>query len=424
MNRKEVKIYIESSFVEAIEWTFNVYATYSSVRISFVVDKELADFICSSSKDADVFINESFWKRMLVKDFSYEKSISSNFQVEVNGKIDVLGTAFYFLNCLWERSDDFSKDKWGRSSFSSSIWKEFGFKEPFLHVNDMFDDLTKQIKVTAVDKKSSVFLSHDIDAVYSAWKEDGKNALVNLKIFSFARILFLHLINKPTWFNFEKIVNIERKYNAKSTFYWLVNKDVIKGIGRNADYKLSSLKMQNVFLKLKKLGASIGIHKSISPTTLNEEIIQFPADIKSNRYHYLKFQFEELVKEMNQSSLRMDASLGYADCFGYRNGFSLPFSPFDFNNNCSSNFIEVPLVIMDGTFSRYLNVKGEDAERMIKNFISAHDKNAVISILWHNSHFTNFKYKGYPQVYEGVLKYLQDEKIETLSDNELIQKFS
>ncbi len=419
--KKKVKIFIESPFREGVEWVFSILSQYADVKFSFVAQKKEADFSCGEI-DSDIYLLDDFWNKMRKNEFSYKLVLSDNFCVEKEKK-DSFATAFYFLNCLWERTNDFKVDKWGRSSFSSSIWSSFGYEKPFLQVNNMFDVILNELNIKRPQKKANVFISHDIDAVYSAWKEDGKSALIQLKPLAFTKIIFRHVFAQPTWFNFKEIVQLERKYNASSTFFWLVNQDVFPGIGKNADYDIHSSKMRYELENLKNEGATIGIHKSISASSLSEEVESFPVRIDSNRYHYLKYRFEDLITEVNESTVKLDASLGYADMYGYRNGYSLPFSPFDFKRNKKANFIEVPLVLMDGTFSRYLNCTGEEAKNRIQTFIEENSENAVVSILWHNSHFTNYKYKDYPEVFENTLNYLDKKSIKSVSPSELIEKY-
>ncbi|MBL4862288.1 MAG: hypothetical protein JKY09_04620 [Crocinitomicaceae bacterium] len=404
---------------KAVKWTWSVFAQYAHARIEFVSEKG-SDIIEIGYSDRDnVQLSQEFWRKLDVSDFS-----SSSFDSELMEKNgDLLGTAFYFLNCLWERDVNREKDHWGRSEFSTSIWKEFGHHKPFDHVNRMFARLASQLGIEIPKRKSSVFLSHDIDAVYSAWQEDGKVALKQGKIGSFVKGLKDHMMGKPAWFNFEEIVKLEKKYDARSTFFWIATDKKIPGVGKNADYNVRSSMMKEVIQKLSNAGASQGIHKSIDSTSLSEEVDSIGMKVDSNRYHYLKFNFKELINEVNESGLKMDASLGYAEVYGYRNGYSLPFIPFDLDKNQPANFVEVPLTLMDATFSRYQKIEGGKASELIRSFIDEYETNSVISILWHNTHFTNLKYQGYPKVYEDILEHVKNKGMNTVSPIELIEDY-
>lgn len=423
MSGSLIKVHIDSPYESAVKWTWELFANYSGIDYVYSNEVDQADFCIGANKNCDLLLAPQFWERVFTGNFSFKGLMNKEMLVEIDGSEDLLASCFYFSNCLWERDEDLKKDRWGRCQFENSIWKAYGHNKPFTHVNNIFDDLAKKLNVAQKTQKSSVFLSHDIDAVYSAWQEDGKSALKSLKIISFVKLLFEKVTNKHSWFNFREIVQLEKKYNVKSTFFWLTTREIIPGIGKNADYDVHSEKFIKELDDLEKLGASHGIHKSIASSELKDEVGSFKRNIIANRYHYLRFNFEDLIQELSQSGLKMDASLGYAEVIGFRNGFSLPFSPFNFKTNQKSNFIEVPLTIMDATLSRYQKIGKEEALSQIENFIEENKSNAIISILWHNTHFTNFKYEGYLEVYEGVLNCLKNNQIESISPDLLIRKF-
>jgi hypothetical protein len=418
---KSYRFFLEKDILlpEGVKWVLMVFAQYTHVKIEFVDEKTADSKSIAYSESADIKLSKDFWRNTSKSDFN----TSAFNQDLVLRSGDLLGTAFYFLNCLWERDENRETDHWGRSEFTSSIWKEFAYDRPFCVVNTVFDHLAQKIGVSLPKNDSRLFLSHDIDAVYSAWQEDGKIALKQGKIFTFLKGIVLHFIGRPAWFNFESIANLEKRHRAKSTFFWITSNKKIPGIGKNADYKIDSSRIQKAIEKLRLLGSSHGIHKSIDHTSLKDEVIKMGFEIQSNRYHYLKFAFNNLIDEVNNSGLAMDASLGYAEVHGFRNGYSLPFVPFDLENKASAKFIEVPLVIMDATFSRYHKLSGEEASKIILSFLEENKYNSVVSVLWHNSHFTDLKYQGFPKVYEDILKFTEQNKIKTVSPFELIAEY-
>ena len=400
---------------EAVEWTLNVFAQYTKVNTA----NDGVELTVGYADTSDIKLSKDFWQTIQKKDYSTKRFNSD--LTEIDG--DKLGAAFFFMNCLWERDANRTTDHWGRSEFTGSIWQEFGFKRPFCLVNNLFDELAHALGIPIPEEKSSVFLSHDIDAVNSAWLEDGKVALKKGRLLTFLKEMKNQITGNPAWFNFKEIVDLEKEYGARSTFFWIPTDKAIPGVGKNADYQIKSLKMRTELEELSSMGATHGVHKSIDDSSIKEEVDQLGLDINANRYHYLKFSFDDLITELNASGLKMDASLGYAEVYGFRNGYSLPFIPFDIDNMRSSSFVEVPLAIMDATFSRYQKMDGQKATEEILSFIKEHEKNAVISVLWHNTHFTDLKYEGYPAVYTHILQYLQENEMVSVSPLDIINKY-
>jgi len=312
------------------------------------------------------------------------------------------------------------KDKWGRSELTGSVWEYYGYNEPFLIVNEMFDLILRNLDVALVPGNKSVFLSHDIDVVYGAWLQDGKSAILQGRVYGALRESVNHLLGHPGWFNFEEIAMEELKHGFSSTFFWIPVKGPEKGVGMNADYSLNDPKLSKVISELEEHGFSHGIHKSIAPFKLADELKKLDFKVGANRYHYLKFSFEQLIEEMEGSGLKMDASLGYAEVPGYRNGYSLPFVPYHIKERRPSTFVEVPLCIMDGTFSKYLKLDAKEAKARILKMVEALPDRSVVSILWHNSHFTDYKYRGYGRLYSELLSYLHKQEIECATPSQLI----
>lgn len=416
---KSYRVSIDDSLqcFPAVKSVLLTFSKYMKVSLEFVSTD--GDFSVGIDSNDTFKLDEVFWNRVYSDDFNTREF---NDKLILNSN-DLIGTAFYFLNCLWERDSSRPVDRWGRSEFNNSIWREFGFNAPFNHVNGIFNQMAGIIGIALPKIKSNIYLTHDIDAVYSGWLENGLASVKSFKIGSFFNSLVKHLSGNPEWFNFDQIIDLEKQYNAKSTFYWIVANNKVSGIGKNADYPIHSLKMKAVLEKIEAIEFNNGIHKSLNNVSLKQELIDFNRSIIANRYHYLKFSFQSLIQEMELSGLKLDSSLGYAEKHGYRNGYSLPFVPFNLEENRPSTFLEVPLVLMDATFSRYYRHSNIDATREILQFLDENKLNSTITVLWHNTHFTGAKYLGYKDVYESILKWSNENQIEVLTPEQLIENY-
>lgn len=404
----------ESTYSNEVKWVMNVLSSY--------LDQEL--IYSKEEKSRIIDVNTSFFDAVYANEKLSDTFLNKELEVTFSdGLIDYVSSVFYFLNCLWEREQDAKLDHWGRSEFSGSIWDQYQLKRPISKVNFLFDSWLKQLGIPLPERPSTVFLSHDIDVVYGAYLEDGMDLAKKGRYGQMLKVVKDHFFKGPQWLNFKAIANLELKYGFTSTFYWIPVKGKVEGVGKNADYSLKDKAISDEMNWLKDHGFSHGIHKSIASTSLKEEVDIMGFEILTNRYHYLKFNFDNLKSEMKTAGLLMDTSLGYAEVPGYRNGYSLPYIPFDLKNRTPCNFIEVPLTIMDGTFSKYQKSSGDDALNQIIEFINENDKNSMISILWHNSHFTDYKYKGYPKVYEDVLKFIKEKSLLVVNPKEIIDRY-
>jgi hypothetical protein len=216
----------------------------------------------------------------------------------------------------------------------------------------------------------------------------------------------------------------EDEHSFKSTFFLLVNKGRINSWEVNADYNIQNNKIQSVIRSIDQKGWENGLHKSISTDTLKEEMGKTGFSPVANRYHYLKFTLPALYDNLEESGLALDASLGFAESYGFRNSYGLPFFPFNMQKRKKYSFLEVPLNVMDVTFQKYMKIPREETAAEIIRFFEKNKYNCVLSVLWHNTFFTRYKFQGYLEVYKEVLAYLYESGYSGITTSEIITQYA
>lgn len=335
---------------------------------------------------------------------------------------------FYLVNSLHEYNRDAnSYDNLGRFKYESSIMKDLGIENNIVLNLIKFTvnkNQTLQKSFEIIGHQSYFFLSHDIDSVYGSLTQDGLWAIKNGRMDVIMNLFFNVIISKPSWLNFDLIMKTESEYDFKSTFYWLVNKGKIDSRQTNSDYNISSKRISDSIYNIHNNGFENGLHKSISEEGFQTELLKMPVSVAGNRYHYLKFQLPDAYHKIEEAGLKLDASLGFAEHYGFRNGYGYPFQPYDEKTNRYYNFLEVPLNIMDGTFQRYMDIPVEKTAETIIHFLEKNSRDSLLSILWHNTFFSNYKYSGYLGEYKKILKYLYEMKFQNINQTEIINKFT
>jgi hypothetical protein len=237
------------------------------------------------------------------------------------------------------------------------------------------------------------------------------------------KIIIQLILSKPHWLNIDKILNIHSEHDLKSTFFWIVNKGQTEGGLVNADYNYSSRTIKQQVDLVVKAGFENALHKSVSNESYSSETQKLGFTPFANRNHYLKFNLPQHYKNINSSGIKVDCSLGFAEHFGFRNNYGLPFQPFDIENNKAFDFVEVPLNLMDRTFSNYMKIPVNQVAENCIEFIENNNTNCVISILWHNNFFSSIKYNGYLEAYKKILVYLYESKISSISTKEIYETY-
>ncbi len=413
-------------YSKPLEYILAILAKNTSLTLTFIPEKTNAHLVFDHTDALSVPINIKFFDSLLHKKVFNHEAYFQNAPYLLHPESnhpDWLGTAFYMINSFQEYPDAINinfLDLYGRFDYEQSYQHKFDCVTKNL-VQECFTNFCKEhlpdARPANMERKTKVFVSHDIDTLHGSFLEDGLWALRKGRIDVVFKLIMNEVLLHPHWKNIDKIVKLNSEYDLMSTFFWLATQKVAKNKVKNADYSIN--KIQDYF----KLPANHGLHKSCYTTSFEEELAMLPIRTKWNRYHYLKMNLPSSWNEIENAELELDASLGFADRFGFRNSYSLPFKPYNMSTQAAYNFVEVPLNIMDGTFNRYMKIPIQETASQIIDFIESHKTNAIISIIWHNTYFTNYKYAGYLDEYKKVLLYLYETGIKFITPKEIIDEF-
>lgn len=416
-------------YSKPLEYILSVFSKNRQHPISLTNEKSDAQLIFDHSDTDSLAIHTEFYDSLLNKKvFNHE----SYFKKEPyllfpnSNNPDWLGTAFYMINSFQEYNNNEIKndyfDKYGRFRYDKSYQNKFDCIEKNL-VQECFNSFSNEHPIFSesakAERQTKIFISHDIDTIHGSFLQDGLWAIKKGRLDIILKLVLNEILLNPHWENIDKIVKLHSEYDLKSTFFWLATKKMAANGVKNADYSIKKLK-NNVL----NFSVNNGLHKSCYNSSINEELDMLPFKTNLNRYHFLKFTLPSSWNDIETSKLQFDASLGYAERYGFRNNYGLPFKPYNILTQTSYGFIEVPLNVMDGTLHRYMKIPlGATASRII-DFIENNKTNSIVSILWHNTYFTEYKYSGYLKEYKKVLLYLKETGLKSITPEEIINEFS
>ncbi|MCB1176073.1 MAG: hypothetical protein KDK36_00720 [Leptospiraceae bacterium] len=369
---------------------FEYFLTYNSYPI---LSK---DIYLDDSKETTLFLSKEFRYLLLGKHFKHELWFKNKALLIENDTEDYLGTCFYMINSLQEYAPT-EMDFLGRFPQEKSYQEKFACYEKNL-VLEYFQELALQIFGEKIPlKKSSYFLSHDIDFVNSGWKDELKNALYNFKIKESFRVLKKRIAGKDSWQNIEEIIKMESEQEIPSTFFWLACSGNTKYPKvKNADYRLSDSYIRKCMqiIEASSLHEN-GIHKAINSRSFKDEKIEFSDfQITKNRYHYLSFSLTKDYPKLEEAKLAYECSLGFSKKIGFRNSYGLPFKAMNPISFEQYSFVSLPLHLMDS--SLYYYMKCDSSEKIIEQiekFIQNNENSVVIGLCMHNNFFEKKTYK-------------------------------
>ncbi|MCD4822856.1 MAG: polysaccharide deacetylase family protein [Methanococcoides sp.] len=262
------------------------------------------------------------------------------------------------------------------------------------------------------NRKFAVCLTHDIDDIYPPLT----HTLLS-SFYCFKQLNLKELKKQVSWkitgrtnspyINFRKIMELEAKYDAKSSFYFIASEND----PRRFRYNIEDIENELKFIV--DNGWEVGLHGGYYSYNNLDEILSEKRRLESVlgkniigfRNHYLRFKTPDSWKILSKAGFKYDTTFGYSDMVGFRNGMCHPFKPYDLNENKEIDILEIPLAVMDVALFDVAD-SVEDAWNYAKKLIDiVEENNGIITILWHNNVFDNPFRSSWSLLYEKILKY-------------------
>ncbi|WP_367121914.1 polysaccharide deacetylase family protein [Methanohalophilus sp. DAL1] len=260
-------------------------------------------------------------------------------------------------------------------------------------------------------KKFAVCLTHDIDDILPPAKHTLLSSLFCMKFLDADRFKKQVLWKKKgmqdsPYLNFREIMELEQKYDAKSSFYFITTeKDPVR-------FRYNIEDIETELSEIIDNGFEVGLHGGYYAYNSLETIIKEKERLEKTlgkkvigyRNHYLRFKVPDTWELLSKAGFKYDTTLGYSDKPGFRNGMCHPFKPYNLNTNEECNILEIPLVIMDGAMFS-CSKTFETAWQYSKDIIDTVERyNGVITLLWHNNVFNCPFRDDWKKLYEKILK--------------------
>ncbi len=260
-------------------------------------------------------------------------------------------------------------------------------------------------------------VSHDVDRpslyAFKPWPQILRMMVGNLikrKDFkAFIETPYIKLISKKRllpndpYNTFDWLMKVSESINLKSTFFFKGGKsDKIY----DADYEIDHPVIRKLIREIYERGHEIGLHPSYNSYQNKKTIVKEFEKLKrvcenvgviqetwGARMHYLRWKQPDTMSALVEAGIGYDATLGYADCPGFRCGTCYEYPAFDVQNQREIPLRIRPLILMEGSVlsTSYLGFStGYDAlNYMEKLKINCQLVLGQFSLLWHNSELTN-----------------------------------
>ena len=396
---------------------------YAQFCLSYVSPKLLIDELkqlCLLNDDVKAALNTPLlWKpnaSFVYKDYSipvfFNQNISESTLINSVVQMDVYLNAFLFLSGIQEWVFE-ERDKHGRFLYKNSLQAKFNFAGTPV-VNVYFELLAKAIREKGYEchykntEKKLVF-THDIDQVRSGWLEDMVYALKNFGWHSpglIVKSVFTKVFDREDSYHkaLLRMNELDEQYKLDSISFLMTKKS-----HKDADYDINKVIKTGVFDQ-----QTVGLHPGYDTYKDKKEFGKqfetlkelFPNCKQFVRQHFLRYEVKTTPQIHESLGVERDYSLGFVEQFGFRNGYAGPFQLYSFEERRAYSVIQIPLYFMDSTLTNYLKKYSWESKLEVVQSVDTLLKtfNCTFSVLFHNSVFTENKYKDFEKMYQALAK--------------------
>jgi hypothetical protein len=324
---------------------------------------------------------------------------------------DIIASSYFLLTRFEEVVRREVRDEHGRFLGKESLPFRAGFLQRPI-VDEYAALLRKWLRSVDVEVAEpptqirKIYLTHDVDAPWTwpTFRSAVKAALSNV-VASPAGVLVPLL---SYW-------GLMKNRDPKDCFQWILEQDaalrdalgaprvesiffMLAGGGGphdGADY-LKNVRAVRLIKKIKKFGATLGLHSSYSagldPGRVAVETARLSratgCPCRANRHHFLASREPEDLNALEAAGITDDFTMGYADTAGFRLGTCRPVPWFDPVAKRLTGLTLHPMTIMECTLdmTKYMNLDYKQAKSVCHALLAEVRKhNGEAVLLWHNT---------------------------------------
>jgi hypothetical protein len=359
---------------------------------------------------------------------------------------DLIASAFYFLSC-WEETAVPDRDRHGRFPYVRSLAAQLDLPENIVDIYlDLFiallnlagDGRWPRVEIPTWEGNGPFVacLTHDVDEI-------SKSRLSRLKfvwdhlihpevghrhtpVRERARFALATLFSRydPYW-TFPALVQLERQFGFTASYFFQAG-----GRDGRGRYSLSEPRIRRFVSDLLEDGFEVGLHGTYQSAFDEDKFLQEKAALAAvingepfgHRQHYLRMDYATTLPIYEHAALQYDATLGYAEREGYRNQFSYPYHPYNYEADRPYRFLELPTVIMDATLGAYRELSAERAWQVIEAWLErTYARRGCITLVWHN--VWDGVFPGYFDLYPRILAWISDHGGVGLSGRDVLHQW-
>ena len=331
-----------------------------------------------------------------------------------------LFAASFFLVSRYEEYLDFEPDQFGRFAATSSV----AYKNGFLGI-PVIDLWAKELARALLNKfhylafkrnQYDVLLTIDVDQPFAYLGKslmrsigglfrDMKNGSENVS----ERYRIVAKGEKDPFEVFDYIIDNIEKEEVDCRFFFPV--------GDHSEYDKNPSWRNEKYRKLIQNIADkfeIGLHPSFYASgdhkKVKDEAVRLnkilAKEVLLSRFHFIRLFIPQSYRDIYNTGILEDYSMGYPDEPGFRAGIARPFNFYDVLQDQKTNLKIIPFMVMDVTLYNYKKLDHIASKEVILRLLQETKKVGGLFVsIWHNtSLLDNQEWKGWRDLFEFMLK--------------------
>jgi hypothetical protein len=268
----------------------------------------------------------------------------------------------------------------------------------------------------------AVFLSHDIDTVRK-WTPRRTARELLRGIASAVRmnpgplvetIQSVHKARQgrdPYWM-YDEVLFMEESGGYSSTWFFAPFGGEYSRRGSPIDpvYRRSPAEITAMIRRLVERGCEVALHGTrqafLDEGALRRQLASFEHRLgfkfKGVRHHYLMFRHDNTLEAAACAGLAYDATLGFSDRPGFRNGIAAPFFPFP-SDHQAGGIAEIPLTFMDTVFTHTEDSPEQAERRVTEAYLYARAAGGLFSVLVHPENLGEAGFPALDSFYKSLI---------------------
>ena len=330
-------------------------------------------------------------------------------------RTDWFGVAFWFLNGCAEQAFERGSGPIHAYSHRLGGWDPYIWEKAWVNRIALFlrkwaarETGRDETELFGALPEPEILVTHDVDAIRKTpairLKQSAFQVFNSLRCATRMRLpraarrlasAAQFLFSAADYWCFDELADAEEALGLRSCFF-VYGGDLRQRSPQqrllDPGYDLGEPALKNKLCELAARGWQVGLHQSFNAWRDTELMSCEKSRLERTlgtpvtmcRQHWLRFSWVDTWRAQQNAGLELDATLGFNDRPGFRNGAALRFHPWNLESRQPRRIAAVPMVLMDSHLYDYAELSGPERDAELDRWVDeVRAVRGTATINWH-----------------------------------------